>query len=482
MSLQAVEKTETQNSEAVKLKKVKYSKLLIGLLAIAMYLILTNLPTPDGLSINGQKALALMVSAIIIWVFEVIPIGISAPLMVMLMGFLGIVPMKDAMSNFMIPTIFFIMSALIIATGFIGSGLGNRLSLIVSTIFGSKADKVLLSFMLSTALISTVLADIPTAVIFSGMAYTLLKKNNCTPGKSNFGKAMMIGIPIAAAIGGIGTPVGSGINILAISLLKDTANVNINFLQWTVIGFPMAIILTIAAWYIILKTFPPEFEKVKGLDDVALESKKLGSLSTYEKKFIAIFSITLLLWFTQPWNHLDAAVVAIITAAVFFLPGINLATWDDVKGKIGLDVLFLIGAANSIAMAIFNLKGAEWLANSVLGGISGASIIVLLLAVSAFGIFSHLIIPVATAVLAVVIPVLAVIATNIGVNPTLLVLPIAFTASCVFLLPLDPIPLVTYNYKYWKFWDMMKPGFFIALVWIVLLVIFMYFFYSIGYI
>lgn len=479
MSLQTAEKIE---GKVINVKTEKYSKLFIGLLAIGVYLILTSIPTPEGLTVNGQKSLALMIAAIIIWMFEVIPIAISAPLMVTLMGFLEIVPMKDAMSNFMIPTIFFIMAALIIATGFVDSGFGNRLSLAVSTILGTKSDKVLLSFMLSTSVISTVLLDIPTAVIFSGIAYSLLKKNNCTPGKSNFGKAMMIGIPIASAIGGIGTPAGSGLNILALSLLKDTANVEINFLQWTVIGFPMAMVLTIAAWYIVVKIFPPEFENVEGLDDVAQERKKLGSLSTSEKKFLTIFCITLLLWITQPWTHLDPVVVALVTASVFFLPGINLVTWDNVKGKIGLDALFIIGASNSIAMAIFQLKGAEWLAHSVLGGITGASILVLLLVASAFGIFSHLILPVGAAVLAVAIPVLSVMAVNVGVNPAILVIPIAFTASCVFLIPLDPIPMVTYGYKYWNFWDMMKPGFIISLVWIALLVIFMYFFYSIGFI
>lgn len=459
---------------AIPKEKGNYSKLLVALIAIAVYVFLTSLPSPAGLTPHAQKALALMVSAVITWIFEVIPIGISAPLFVMLMGFLGIVPMKDAMANFMIPTIFFIMATFIIAAGFIGSGLGNRISLMVSSLFGSRADRVLLSFMLPTTVVSSVLADIPTAVIFSGIAYTLLKKNDCTPGKSNFGKAMMVGIPIAAAIGGIGTPAGSGINVLALSLLKNTAKVEINFLQWTAIGFPMAILLTLAAWYIINKMIPSEFEHVKGLEDVAQARKDLGPLTNQEKKFMAVFGITLALWFTQPWNHLDAAVVAIITAAVFFLPGINLTTWDEVKGKIGWDVLLLVGAANSIAMAIFNLKGAAWLANSVLGGMEGAGVIALLLAVSAFGIFSHLIIPVATAVLAVAIPVLSVLAVKIGVNPAILVIPIAFSASCVFLLPLDPIPLTTFEYKYWKFWDMMKPGFFISLVWIVLLVIFMY--------
>ena len=70
------------------------------------------------------------------------------------------------------------------------------------------------------------------------------------------------------------------------------------------------------------------------------------------------------------------------------------------------------------------------------GGITGASILVLLLVASAFGIFSHLILPVGAAVLAVAIPVLSVMAVNIGVNPAILVIPIAFTASCVFLIPL----------------------------------------------
>lgn len=459
---------------AIPKEKGNYSKLLVALIAIAVYVFLTSLPSPAGLTPHAQKALALMVSAVITWVFEVIPIGISAPLFVILMGFIGIVPMKDAMANFMIPTIFFIMATFIIAAGFIGSGLGNRISLMVSSLFGSRADRVLLSFMLPTALISTVLVDIPTAVIFSGIAYTLLKKNDCTPGKSNFGKAVMVGIPVAAAIGGVGTPAGSGINVLAISLLKTTANVEINFLQWTAIGFPMAIALTLAAWYIITKMIPPEFEYVKGLEDVAQARKDLGPLTMQEKKFMVIFGVTLALWFTQPWNHIDSVVVAIIAAAVFFLPGVNLTTWDEVKGKIGWDVLLLVGAANSIAMAIFNLKGAAWLANSVLGGMGGTGVIALLLAVSAFGVFSHLIIPVATAVLAVAIPVLSVLAVNIGVNPAILVIPIAFSASCVFLLPLDPIPLTTFDYKYWKFWDMMKPGFFISLVWILLLVIFMY--------
>lgn len=455
-------------------RKSNYTKLFIALICVVVYIALSKMPTPQGLTPNGQKALAIMVVAVIAWIFEVIPIGISSALFAMIIGILGIVPQKDAMASFMIPTVFFIMSAFIIARGFIDTGLGNRVSLYVSTLFGTKPNKVLLSFMLPTALISTVLADIPTAVIFSSMAYTLLKKNDCTPGKSNFGRSVMMGIPIAAAIGGIGTPAGSGLNVLALSLLKSTAKVDINFLQWTLIGFPMAMLLTVVAWYVISKMVPAEFDQVKGLDDVKKELKNLGGLTAGERKFVAIFSVTLLLWFTQPWNKIDSAVVAMVTAAVFFLPGIELCTWDKAKSTVSWDVLLLVGASNSLAMALTSTKAAPWLANTFLGGLTGIGIILLLLIVSAFGVFSHLIIPVGSAVLAVAIPVLTVVAGKMGINPSVITIPIAFTASCVFLVPLDPIPLTTYNYGYWKFSDMAKPGVIIALVWIVLNIVFMY--------
>jgi sodium-dependent dicarboxylate transporter 2/3/5 len=396
------------------------------------------------------------------------------------MPMLGITTMANAMSNFIIPTVLFIMSTFIIAAAFIDTGFGTRVSLFVSTLFGNKPDRVLLSYMLPTAVVSTVLLDIPTAIIFGGVAYTLLKKNECMPGKSNFGKALMVGIPTAAAIGGIGTPAGSGMNTLAISLLKNSAGIEINFLQWTIIGFPMAIILCLVAWLIIRTMIPSELEYVKGLEDIKNELKALGSLNAGEKKFLVIFLIELVLWLTEPLHHVAPAVVAIIAAALFFFPGIDLIDWDRAKGMINWELLLLVGGSNSLAVAIGATGSAVWLANTALGGLVGQDLFVLILAVAAFGVFSHLLVPVGSAVLVVSVPVVAVLAQQVGIHPGLLVLPIAFTASDVMIMPLDPIPLTTYNYKFWKMGDMMKPGFVISLAWIVLCVAFMYMAQGLG--
>lgn len=454
-------------------RTTKRPRLLIGIACVVLYLVLANLPAPEGLPPAGQKALALMITAIVAWIFEVVPLGISAPLFVMLMPLLGIVSTRDAMANFMIPTVLFVLCSFCFAIVFIDTGLGYRLSLSLSTLFGKRADRVLLAFMLSTCLISTVLADIPTTVVFASIAYPILQKNHCLPGKSNFGRAMMMGIPIAATIGGVGTPAGSGLNVLALGLLKSTANVEVNFLQWTVVGLPFAILLTLISWWVLKQMVPAEIDIVQGLDDLEAERRKLGPLTRKEKTFIVIFSGTLLFWFTGYWTKLDVPTVAMIAATVLFLPGIDLLNWEQAKSRIGWDVLLLVASANTLAIALMNTQAAAWLATSVLGGLLGASALILLSAVIAFGIFSHYIVPVAAAALSVSIPVIAVLAEKTGVNPALLVVPLGYCASCVMLLPLDPVPLATYQYGYWRMPDMMKPGFIISLIWMVLLIVFM---------
>lgn len=450
--------------------KTNYTKLIMAISCIALYIFLINLPTPVGLPITGQKALSLMVTAIVAWTFEVVPLGISSALFVMIMPVLGIVSMPVAMSTFAIPTIFFILASFCYAGGFIGTGLGYRVGLIISTMFGKSASNVLLAFMVSTAAVSTVLADIPTAIVFASIAYPILQKNSCQPGKSNFGISIMMGIPIAAAIGGFGTPAGSGLNILALNLLKNTANVDVNFAQWSIVGLPFAAILTIIAWYVLCKMVPSEIDQVQGLDDIKAEKKKLGPMSNKEKLFSTIFLVVLVLWFTSIWTKLDIALIAMVGATFLFFPGIEILNWEEMKGRISWDVLFLVGASNALAMAMMSQKAAAWIANVLLNDLVGAGALAMLASVITFGIFSHLILPVGSAALAVSVPVIAVLASKAEVNPALLIVPLAYTASCVFLLPLDPIPLTTYQYGYWKLTDMMKPGLVISIIWLVLLV------------
>ena len=241
---------------------------------------------------------------------------------------------------------------------------------------------VLLSFMICSAAISTVLADIPTTIILSGIGYTLLKENGCLPGKSKFGRSMMMGIPIAACLGGFATPVGSGINVLCINLLKNIAGQDVTFLQWTLIGAPLAVVLTLIAWFILTVMVKPEIEEVQGLDNVKEKRKELGSLTGDEKKFSVIFGITLLLWLTQTWTKLDLTLISLTCSAVFFLPKVDLIDWKKAVDATGWAGLLIVGASNALAMILSQQGSAEWISNQFLGGLVGSSMLSIMLVVS----------------------------------------------------------------------------------------------------
>ena len=166
------------------------------IIAILFYAIFSRITPPSGLTPEGWKSIILMISCVWVWVTECIPIGISSCFLLFMPAFLGIAKTNQVLGNFAISTLFFVIGASIIAKAFIDTGLGYRLSLYITPIFGDSSKMVLLALMLCGCLISSVLVDIPTAIILAGIAYPLLEESGCKPGESNFGKAVMIGIPM----------------------------------------------------------------------------------------------------------------------------------------------------------------------------------------------------------------------------------------------------------------------------------------------
>ena len=208
------------SDEVVCVRKERKGWVSYAVLAVSVlfYLLFTRLSIP-GLETVGQNAFAFTIVVILLLVFEVFPIGITSVLAVLTAPLLGIISQADAFANFISGSVFFVLGVFILAVAFTATGFGYRMSLYVSGLFGDKPSMVLLSYMVGTGVLSSVLADIPSAVIFGALAIEILKENKCLPGCSNFGRSIMIGIPIAATVGGIGTPAGCALNIMTISIL-----------------------------------------------------------------------------------------------------------------------------------------------------------------------------------------------------------------------------------------------------------------------
>lgn len=438
---------------------------LIGALLAAAAVLL--LPAPPGLPPEGRRMAALFLAVLILWVAEPIPVGVTALLALALQPVFAVAGLPAALSSFASPVLFFVLAMYFIAQAFSASGLDRRFALWLLARAGTGSRRVVFALMAGTAALSTIISDVPCCAMFMAIALGLFDRMRLVPGRSQFAKAVMMGIPIASLIGGVGTPAGSSINVMGIYFIEQHGKVTVPFLHWMAIGMPMALLLTPCAAWILLRCYPPEMESIGDLTEIRRERAGLGPLTAPERKVIAILGAMIALWILGTWfKQLDTVLVAILGSAVMFLPGVGLLTWKQAERGTGWEGLLMIGGVTSLGAASSQSGLAKWLVDASLGYAQNWDPLPVIALISAFTVVIHLLLPIAPVINAVLIPPIALLAVSAGHNPALYGLPVAFTASCAFLLPLDAVALVTYGKGYYRMLDMLGPGALISVCWV----------------
>ena len=441
--------------------KDKIKKLIYLLLIFGAFAVLHNF-VPQGLDQAGWDGFLVLFVAVFLWLTEAVPMAVTAIFVLFFGAWVGFAAEEEILAGFSGTGTFFLLGAMILGQIFAKVGLGKRLSLYVLPMLGNKSKMVLLSVMLGTCIISMFLADIPTALIFFGLCTPLLEKNGCEPGKSNYGKAMMLGIPVAAALGGIGTPAGSGMNAVTMSLLKSICGVEISFVQWSIVGVPVAIASTIVAWLFFCTIFKPEMDVVKGLDSLKEDRKNIGPLRGDELKFAIVFSVMIVMWFIPKYTGIDMYMTAWAGIFVMSMPGMNMVDWKEVNSKVDWSAFMICGTATALATMVANLGTGEWLsgilADLFLSKVAGMGILILLLVINLMMMVGHYPMPQGVSLAGLCLPVVGALALNLGLNPIVVCLPVCMSTSMLLLVPIDPTCYTTYSGGFWKIKDMMGTG------------------------
>ncbi|MEO8451265.1 MAG: DASS family sodium-coupled anion symporter [Gemmatimonadota bacterium] len=428
------------------------------------------LPAPAALPPAAQRTAAVFVVTLVLYLTEAVPVAITSLLAVALQPLFGVASIQTAIAGSISPVFFFVIAMFCIAQALISAGLDRRFALWLLSLAGTDSRRVLGAFMAGAAAISTIVSDVPCTALFMAIALGLFDKMGLRPGESRFAKAVMMGIPIAAFIGGLGTPAGSAINVLGIGFLEQYGKVRVPFLAWMAIGMPMVILLLPVAWWALLRFYPPEMAAIGAVASVPAERAALGPMRRAEKRVLVVLALMLALWIASTWvKQLDTTLVAVLGAAALFLPGMGLFGWKEVERGTGWDVLLVIAGVTSLGAASAKTGLAQWLVSAALGGLSGAGPVLVVAVVSAFTILVRLLLPIGPVIVAVLVPPIVLLAQQSGANPALYALPVVFTASCAFLLPLDAVTLVTYSKGYYGMLEMAKPGLVISVVWVVVM-------------
>lgn len=423
----------------------------------------------SGLSIEGKNVIILLLIALTLWLTEALPLGITSMLLLVLQPIMGIVTLKESIAAFSSPVIFFVIANFGVSYSVTKSTIAKRILFFMLKKFGSNIKSILFAFMSATCLISSIMSNVPATALFMGLALGLVDLAEDEITKRNIGKTFMIAIPFAGMIGGIMTPAGSSINILALSIMKEYNNATITFVQWMVVGVPIALVLLPITWFVLVKLCKPKDINVQKTDRFIETYRMRGNMDSLDKKVCTIIIGMLVLWVLSSWvPALDVTIISILGLVIMFLPGVDVLDWKEFSNSVSWNVILMIGSVISVSSAVISTGVGEWLLNNFFNIPTDINAVTLLLLLGIFIALLHLPIPIAPAIVMIMLYPLGAIANDMGISIILLGVPTAFYAGCCMLLPLDSVPLLTYSTGYYSMMDMFKSGSFVTLAWIVL--------------
>ncbi len=463
-------------------------KLVMLLLAIAVFLFFWFVPrsffgvaengTPI-LSIIEQRTVAIFALAALMWMFEILPTWATSVTIIVLLLFtisdssplfmrnagdaadLGtLVSYKALLAAFADPTIMLFLGGFILAIAATKVGLDVQLAKVLLKPFGTKPKFVLLGFLSVIALFSMFMSNTATAA----MMLTFLAPVLRTLPKEEKGMAgLALAIPIAANVGGIGTPIGTPPNAIALGYLNETMHQGVGFGEWMMVMVPFVIVILLIAWVVLMKIFPFTTDKI----ELKIESTKKPDTKTYI--VWATFAVTILLWVLDKVTGINANVVAMIPVGVFCATGV--ITKEDLR-EIDWSVLWMVAGGFALGIALNKTGLAENLVESIPFA-SFSPLVVLLLSGFIAYLLSNFIANSAAANL--LVPILCAVGVGMGelLDPVggarALIIGVALSTSFAMLFPISTPPnAIAHSTGLIQVKDMTKVGLIIGVVGFVL--------------
>lgn len=450
--------------------------------AVLMTIIIWNLPTDcfgiEGLTVIQQRIIAVFALATFLWVTEAIsPWATSVSLIGILLlttsdnafNFFRdgidkseLLPHKQLMATFADPIIILFLGGFILAIAATKSGLDVFLARNLLKPFGRKSENVLLGFILITGVFSMFVSNTATAAMMLTFLAPVFK---ALPPEGKGRVALTLSIPVAANIGGMGTPIGTPPNAIALKYLNDPdgLNLGIGFGEWMTYMFPLTIVLLLIGWVLLLKFFPFKKKTI----DLEIEGEVTHNWRT---NVVAItFLATVALWMLDKWTGVGANTVAMVPIVVFAFTGVIKAR--DLQ-EINWSVIWMVAGGFALGLALNQSGLAENVIKSIPFG-NWSPIVILVASGLICYMLSNFISNTATA--ALLVPILAVVCKGmgdslsaIGGTPTVLI-GIAVAASVAMSLPISTPPnAIAHSTGLVKQNEMMKIGVTMGVIGIVL--------------
>ncbi len=441
------------------------------------------LPTPEGLTLAGHRALALFMFTGSILALEPAPLPIAALLVPICQIALGIDLVNGAFAPFGQPVVFLVLGSLFLAEALRKHGLTRRLAFYAVLSSGGNFRYLLLGVMSIAGLLSMWVLNTAIAAVLIPVAISIAQRVQRPEEARRALTLLVLGVAYGSSIGGIATIMGSNENAIATGLLAQIGP--FGFLDWMKYGLPIALLLMPLSWYLLLWALPIADVTIDTVP-IAREMARTGGLSSAEREIVIVLLVSVALWMigdtletllNLPATLLNSAVVAL--GAVALLSIEEVIDWNDLKG-VNWGVFFVIGAGLTLGDALNKTGAGAWFATLLAPLLSGLPYLAILVILILVGFLLTQIMNNVT-LGAILAPILITLGQASGIAPERLVIPTVFAVALSYALPVASarMTLVAVTGAVDRK-DMMRVGFIVGVPSAVLILVFFYLISTLG--
>lgn len=441
-------------------------------LLIAFILLLAAFLAPSAgvLEEPMVKTLFLIAFSIFLWVQKPIPIGITSLFVIVLMPLLGLTEsLNDAFSGFSTPSNYFVIASFGVAIAIRKTTIPSRILKWMLPASKGNFKKIILAYMMMTYLISTIMSDITAVMIALAFATDLLDEMPDDVKKKELGRGLLISLPLASVIGGIATPAGSTVNVMALNILSVNTQIEVPFLKWCVLGFPISVVLLFVTWLLVVRLYPAENLSESDLQHFLTKVNNARAGVKSEKALIAVILFMIAAWVAGTWiKPLNTTTVAVIGLMLMFLPWVNAFNWKEFMEGVHWEIFLMGGASISLGNLAQKTGIVKLFADWCQEGFTNITAPVLIGIIGIMVTLVLIVIPVGPATVSMLTMPVYAMASALGVNPVMAVITVGIFASNSSILPLNSVMLLSYTKGYWKTFEMTKIGIIVSICWVVL--------------
>ncbi|MCP4962570.1 MAG: DASS family sodium-coupled anion symporter [Actinomycetia bacterium] len=440
-------------------------------LAGLWFVVVLAIGDAGDLTTESSRMLAIFGAAVVLWVTEAIPLSATS-IMVILAEILlvsdeAIVatsegfdapPYSGFFATLAHPVLMLFLGGFVLADAAAKFRLDRNLAGVMLKPFGQSPRSILAGLMTITAVLSMFMSNTATT---AAMIAVVLPVTARLERDDPIRTALVLAVPVAANIGGLGTPVGSPPNAIALGRLADEG-ISIDFLKWMMLAVPIMLVVLVFGWLLLTRLYPANATTV----DVRVGGE--FDRSGHAQILYVVFAMTILGWITEPLHGIPSAVVGFVPVVVLLTT--NVIGVDDLQ-KINWHVLWLVGGGIALGNGVGATGLDDWLVALFDWGSLSTAILAAALALLALTM-STLISNSATANLMVPIGVSLAMSPAVDLDPVLAGVIVALSCSLAMGLPISTPPnAIAYATGSIQPRDLARTGITIGLFGLVLVVV-----------